>query len=147
MPVLHSSDSNLLCNGPATEVVIYPPFPPFESMYRKPLNDDGVRRKQVIAVIDTGADCSCIDNSLAAELGLVSLNVRLVHTPSGNTKQPVYDCQLHLPNRKAPNLAFEFDVCGAKLADQPYRALLGRDFLKHFTLVNNGWDNSYQLHL
>jgi enamine deaminase RidA (YjgF/YER057c/UK114 family) len=36
---------------------------------------------------------------------------------------------------------------GADLEAQPYNALIGRDILSNCTLIYNGWDNSYQLHL
>lgn len=36
---------------------------------------------------------------------------------------------------------------GANLTKQPYDALIGRDILKLCTLIYNGWDNSYQLHI
>jgi hypothetical protein len=42
---------------------------------------------------------------------------------------------------------FPILALGANLEAQPYNALIGRDILSNCTLIYNGWDNSYQLHL
>lgn len=42
---------------------------------------------------------------------------------------------------------FFIEVTGADLENQHYDALLGRDILENCTLIYNGWDDSFQLHL
>lgn len=128
--------------GPIIEVIIFPPEPVF-----KKFQEEGkpIPRKKVIALIDTGASCSCIDVSVAIELNLIAHDVVPILTPSGESMQSVYDLGLGFPTLSSNIIAVQ--AVGSDLAKQPYQSLIGRDILKHCTLVYNGWDNSYNLHL
>ena len=59
--------------------------------------------------------------------------------------QCLYDAGVIMPLAK--NAIFGVQVLEAKLDKQPYKVLLGRDVLRTCTLIYNGWDNSYTLHL
>lgn len=142
MPVFPNKVPNLQAIGAIIEVIIVPPQPVFIQQKKEGKIPP---QKKVIALIDTGASSSCIDESIAKDLGLVVRDVIDVHTPSGSSKQNLYDLGFALPNLTQtiiPVLA-----PGADLKAQPYRALIGRDILSFCTLIYNGWDNSYQLHL
>ena len=68
-----------------------------------------------------------------------------VQTPSGSSRQYVYDLGFAMPGLQTTIIPIT--AIGANLTNQPYDALIGRDILKSCTLIYNGWDNSYQLHM
>lgn len=142
MPHLIHRSPNLHLAGPIIEIVVVPPPAVIESLKKA---GKAVPSQKAIALIDTGASGTCIDNSIAAALGLVSHDVRRVQTAGGEDTQQLYDAGIILPI--APQNIFVVQVLEAKIQNQPYRALLGRDILKRCTLCYNGWDNSYTLHI
>ncbi|HUW05517.1 MAG TPA: aspartyl protease family protein [Williamwhitmania sp.] len=142
MPVFPNRVPNLQQIGPIVEIVIFPSQPIFLKMMSEGKNPPS---KKVIALIDTGASGSCINDPIAKELGLIARDVISVHTPSGTTQQPIYDLGFALPS--LTNNVFPVQALGADLEKQPYAALIGRDILSICTLIYNGWDNSYQLHI
>lgn len=90
-----------------------------------------------VALIDTGATSTCIDDAAAKELQLPVVNVVNVASAShASTAQNVYPIQVEvvgLPiSIEAPN------AIGAALAPQGLLALIGRDVLQHCTLFYNG---------
>lgn len=142
MPVFPNRVPNLHNIGPIIEIIIHPPLPVSNQIR---LGGQYPPAKKVIALIDTGASHTCIDESIAIELGLIARDVITVNTPSGSTQQKVYDIVVSLPNLQ--NVSIPLLSPGSNLTAQPYRALIGRDILAHCTLIYNGWDNSYQLHI
>ena len=140
MPVFPNKVPNLQQIGPIIEVVIYPSVP----IYNK-LKAEGkqIPSKKVIALIDTGASGSCINDSIAGESNLIARDVTTVCTPSGTAQQKIYDLGFSMPSLH-PTI-FPILALGANLEAQPYNALIGRDILSNCTLIYNGWDNSYQL--
>lgn len=142
MPVFPNRVPNIQQIGPIIEVVIFPSQPVFNK-----LKSEGKvpPSKKVIALIDTGATKSCINDPIAKELGLIARDVIPVQTPSGTTQQPIYDLGFSLPS--LTNTIIPTQALGADLDNQPYAALIGRDILSICTLIYNGWDNSYQLHI
>jgi Aspartyl protease len=142
MPVFPNRVPNLQQVGPIIEIIIFPAQP----LVLK-ISEAGKlpNTKKVIALIDTGASGSCINDPIAKELGLIDRDVVLVSTPSGAAQQPVYDIGIALPGLTKNPLPVQ--ALGANLDNQPFAALIGRDILVHCTLIYNGWDNSYQLHL
>jgi len=90
-----------------------------------------------IALIDTGATSTCIDDEAARQLQLPVVDVVNVASAShASTQQNVYPIQIEvvgLPiSFEAPN------AIGAALAAQNLLALIGRDVLQHCTLFYNG---------
>jgi predicted aspartyl protease len=90
-----------------------------------------------VALIDTGASSTCIDEAAAQQLSLPVVNVVNVASAShASTPQNVYPIQIEvvgLPiSIEAPN------AIGAALAPQGLLALIGRDVLQHCTLFYNG---------
>lgn len=90
-----------------------------------------------VALIDTGATSTCIDDGAAKQLQLPVVNVVNVASAShASTPQNVYPIQVEvvgLPiSIEAPN------AIGAALAPQGLLALIGRDVLQHCTLFYNG---------
>ena len=99
---------------------------------------------RIIGLIDTGASCSSIDQSVATYLSLIVFDTETAYTPSGISEHNLYDVIIGLP--QIGNKGYEIQVLEANLGGQPFHALIGRDILKHCTMIYNGWDNSYTLH-
>jgi hypothetical protein len=142
MPVFPNRVPDLQHVGPIIEVVVFPPQP---IVIKLRLEGKPVPSRKLIALIDTGASRSCIDDVIASDLGLTARDVILVQTPSGESQQFVYDLGFRMPGLQSNVISIM--AIGANLTKQPYDALIGRDILKLCTLIYNGWDNSYQLHI
>ena len=142
MPVFPNRVPDLVDSGPIIEVVLFPPQPLVQLLRAtgKPIPS-----RKVVALIDTGASGSCIEASIARELEVVAHDVVRVHTAAGLTQQPIFDIGFSLPTLTQNIL--QIQALGANLEKQPYDALIGRDVLSLCTLIYNGWDNSYQLHI
>lgn len=91
----------------------------------------------VAALVDTGATESCIDNLLAATLNLPIVDRRRIGGVGGAHEVNMYLAQVHVPS-------LDFTIYGAfagvQLAagGQQHQALLGRTFLRAFTMVYDG---------
>lgn len=142
MPVFPNRVPDLQKIGPIVEIVIFPSQPVFAKLKSEGRTPPG---KKVIALIDTGASGSCINDPIAKELGLIARDIVTVQTPSGSSSQPIYDLGFALPSLTTTIIPIQ--ALGADLNNQPYNALIGRDILSLCTLIYNGWDNSYQLHI
>ncbi len=142
MAVFPNRVPDLRSVGPTIEVIIVPPQPILEQLRRE---GKTIPSKKVLALIDTGASGSCINDKIASELGLISRDVATVNTPSGSCQQSVYDLGFSMIGLS--NSILPIRALGANLEAQPYHALIGRDILSVCTLIYNGWDNSYQLHI
>lgn len=143
MPALIKRISNLHFEGPTIEIIIFPPAPIMEDFQKK---NEPIPQKKILALIDTGASNSCIDIKIAKELELVSRDFISVLTPSGISDHFTYDVAIMLP-QQLQYKSFFIEVTGGDLERQPYDALIGRDILESCTLIYNGWDGSFQLHI
>ena len=90
-----------------------------------------------MALIDTGATCTCIDDELARRLGLPVIDVCTIASASHEkSEQNVYPALIELIGASisidAPR------AVGAALASQGIVALIGRDMLQHCLLFYNG---------
>lgn len=97
-----------------------------------------------MALIDTGASISAVDEGVLIGLGLTPTGTILVTTPSGVAEQPLYDCEISFPGTPIPTLPFN-SVAGSQLAGLGYSALIGRDVLRHCQLVYNGAEGFWTL--
>ena len=91
----------------------------------------------IAALVDTGAGESCIDSVLAAQLNLPVVDKRVVAGAHG-----AQEVNMHLAQVRVPSLNFNIlgAFAGVHLAagGQVHRALIGRTFLRHFTMVYEG---------
>ena len=91
----------------------------------------------VSALVDTGAGESCIDSTLAAQLNLPIVDKRTVSGVHG-----AQDVNMHLAQIRVPSL--NIDILGAfagvhlAAGGQLHQALIGRTFLRHFTMTYEG---------
>ena len=132
-PNLSSPDA-LVLNGPTLRVQIGfdPNFRRGESS-RPSLPPDPVS-----AIVDTGAADNYIDTTLAEERELPILEDRQTITGAvGSDEVNTYDAQIYIPDLEY-TIAGSF--AGVHLAgtDLPYRAIVGRSFLRAFTMVYDG---------
>ena len=91
------------------------------------------------ALIDTGSRVSCIDSTLAEDLGLpvVEGMRQQVAGILGSGVVDVYRAQISIQEL---DLSVTGEFPGIQLAEggQPYRVLVGRDILKSFTMTYDG---------
>jgi predicted aspartyl protease len=92
---------------------------------------------QGLALIDTGAGSTCIDEEAAQKLQLPVVNVvDMASASHALTKANVYPAKFQITG-----LPMNFNApmsIGAPLAVQGLIALIGRDVLQHCTLIYNG---------
>lgn len=143
MPSLFKRPANLHNEGACVDIRIYPPVNVL-SEYRDKSMEMPFRPCR--GLIDTGASISAIDPSIAGALNLIVRNNIPVLTPSGTSHHFTYDVGFMLPSELGFKIYF-IEVTGAELAQQGFDVLIGRDILQYLTLIYNGADNSFQLHL
>ena len=89
------------------------------------------------ALIDTGADASCIDTELAERLGLEVCDEQNVTGVHGPQLARYYAAKIYVPE-----LDYDFwgEFAGLMLSEHNFAhdAILGRDFLKSFVMVYEG---------
>jgi predicted aspartyl protease len=93
--------------------------------------------RDIRALVDTGATESCIDSLLAAKLNLPIVDKRGVSGIHGTQEVRIHLAQVHVPS-----LGFTLygAFAGVHLAagGQPHMALIGRTFLRRYTMVYEG---------
>ena len=96
------------------------------------------------ALIDTGAQESCIDCDVAAALDLPVVDESLVSGVHGPASVNVHLAQIQIPTLK---YTIYGQFCGVHLhaGGQPHSALLGRTFLRELTMVYHGKSGSVRI--
>lgn len=95
------------------------------------------RAFELEALVDTGAQESCIDRLLAAQLNLPIVDRESICGVHGEREVDVYLAQIYVP---AINFTEYGKFAGVELKEGGHRQhiLLGRTFLSHFSLVYDG---------
>jgi len=124
----------LVTNGPTLFVDIgfdpaYRPHPPG----RVPV--PAVR--EVWALVDTGATESCIDSALAVQLALPIIDRRPIAGVGGRKEVNMHLAQIHISSLGF-TLYGAFAAVDLAAGGQTHLALIGRTFLRHFTLIYTG---------
>lgn len=143
MPSFFKRITNLQAEGPIIDVILFPPAVTINSFREQ---GKEIPQLRVTALIDTGASCTCIDLTLPPQLNLISRDYINVRTPSGISEHFTYDIGFMLPQQLGHKMSF-IEVTGADLKEQGFEVLIGRDILSTCTLIYNGSDNSFQLHV
>jgi hypothetical protein len=94
--------------------------------------------------VDTGASQSCIDQMLAAALGLPIVDRRMVAGSSGQHQVNVNLAQLHVPSLQLVHHGM-FAGVDLQAGGQAHRALIGRTFLRNFELHYEGHSGTVRL--
>lgn len=89
------------------------------------------------ALVDTGAGESCIDNLLAAKLGLPIVDRRPISGVHGQHLTNMYLAQIHIPTLSCTIYGL-FVGADLKAGGQWHSALIGRTFLQRFTMTYEG---------
>jgi predicted aspartyl protease len=89
------------------------------------------------ALIDTGAEECCIDNDLATALNLPIVDRREVAGAHGSAEVNVYLGQVHVPSLQFTMYGM-FAGVTLRAGGQPHFALIGRTFLRHFSMHYDG---------
>jgi predicted aspartyl protease len=102
--------------------------------------------KAGLALIDTGATATCIDEQAAQELGLPVIDVAKMTSATHSDQQcNVYPVQINLV---PPGIVLNSPrTVGAALAAQGLLVLIGRDALRNCTLFYNGPTGQFTLSL
>ena len=97
----------------------------------------GIGLKGIHALVDTGATQSCIDSSLAMNLGLKVHDQLEIAGIGGKQLVNLHIAQIFFP---ALGTTMFGQFAGVHLAagGQSHSALVGRDFLAHFIMTYNG---------
>jgi predicted aspartyl protease len=110
----------------------------FDSHYWSQTNQPPISSIQKVqALVDTGAAESCIDNVLAVELNLPIVNRRSISGAHGSHPTNIYLAQVHIPSLKF-TIHGEFAGVDLIAGGQIHKTLIGRTFLRHFTMVYEG---------
>ncbi len=152
MPTLHSQfrgesqDQNgnkypvhpkivLSAKGPVIQVSIG-----IEEIFAQQLIQQGKQipeLKSGLALIDTGASITCIDETFAVDLGLPVIDKAMMSSASHDaTEKNVYPILIQFIG--VPIKLNVDRAIGATLNNQGIIALVGRDVLKEFTMFYNG---------
>jgi predicted aspartyl protease len=130
-----TSGSNLLVLYGPTLLVDIGFDPNYDPQNPDNLAVPGIRGIQ--ALVDTGAEQSCIDSLLASQLTLPIIDKKPISGIGGQMEANIYMAQVHVPS-----LAFTlygiFVGVHLQAGGQWHKALLGRDFLRAFTTVYEG---------
>lgn len=96
------------------------------------------------ALVDTGATDSCIDRALAAQLKLPVVDRQRIAGVHGAQEVNMHLAQIHVP---ALDVTLYGKFAGVDLiaGGMIHRALIGRTFLRHFTMTYNGTTGSVVL--
>ena len=135
-----SGAARLVAVGPTIPVCIGfdPSFIPLDE--RPPDLPDQL----VPALIDTGAVSTCIDSSLAASFGLPVVERAGLAGVHGPGLVDVYVAQMFVPDL-AVSFSGRFHAAGLSAGDQYHRAIIGRDFLQHYTMTYDGRTGAVRL--
>ena len=98
---------------------------------------DSTEASQVQALIDTGADLSCVDIDLARNLSLQLADIRPTRGIHGEQRTEFFLAELRIP---VLNFIGRGMLAGLQLQSSGFRhsVLLGRDFLRHFSMLYEG---------
>ena len=97
-----------------------------------------------VALIDTGATSTCIDEAIAQQLNLPVIDVVSISSASHvETKQNVYPVLIEVVGIAIKFNAFR--AIGVPLANQGIQVIVGRDLLQLCTLFYNGLIGSFTL--
>ena len=110
----------------------------FDPKYRESQNTPpSPGKSRIEALVDTGAQESCIDSSLAAQLKLPVVDRRRVCGVSGSMEVDVHMAQVHIP---ALRFTLYGQFAGVHLIASGLRVqvLVGRTFLRHFRMDYDG---------
>ena len=122
-------------HGPVVQIVLS-----IAQTFAEPLLQQGIALPSPISgngLLDTGASTTCIDDTIARQMGLPPIDVVTMASASHSSiQQNVYSIQMQIVG--SPIIVQVPRAIGASLQSQGIIALIGRDYLQHCTLNYNG---------
>lgn len=91
----------------------------------------------MMALVDTGASDCCIDSMLATQLGLPIVDKKKIAGVGGTQEVNIHLAQIHVPSLDHTIYGM-FAGVHLVAGGQMHRALIGRTFLKSFTMTYTG---------
>ena len=128
--------------GPVIQVQVEVPTPLAFALQRsgKPIPPPATG----MALIDTGATRSAVDETVITALGVQPIGVVRVGTAGGMVDQSLYSAKFSFPGSNLPSMEFA-QLTGVNLQGHvvphlnvPLIALIGRDILSQFVMIYNG---------
>lgn len=119
----------LLLYGPTLRVSVGP--------YKMPEQPHELRVASTLALIDTGAGASMIDNELAVNLGLIPVDKCIIAGAAGPTEHLVYMAAISIPELGISQFG-KFTGGNLRLGGILQNVLLGRDFLANTIMIYDG---------
>ncbi|MCY4221740.1 MAG: hypothetical protein OXD35_08855 [Thiotrichales bacterium] len=117
----------------------------FDREYRSGSGDiPNLHEAQHLALVDTGATLSCIDSTLAATLRLSIVDRESVSGVHGSQEVNVHLAQIYVPSLDWVIFG-RFHGVHLVRGNQPHLALLGRIFLRDFTMTYDGRTGSVRI--
>ncbi len=140
MPSFTAQIPNLVAIGPVTEVRLA--VPDIVAAALKKANAQVPAPIRALAMVDTGATGSVIQQGVAKQLGLNPVGQVSINTPSfTNVQCYEYVLRILFPN----NVDVETFVIEAPLQGQNIQCLIGRALLRHGVLIYIGYTNTFTL--
>ena len=130
------SNEILKINGPTIPIFISVP-----DALANELGKSGIVAKPQsgLALIDTGASSSMVDETIIKSLNLNPIRKGSVITPGGISLMNFYPAKFSFPGTDLPDLDFTSVLSSEHLGKtKNIVALIGRDILRHGVLVYNG---------
>lgn len=116
----------------------------FDRNYRSGGGAPNLHDAEYPALVDTGATLSCIDSGLAATLHLPVVDRESVSGVHGSQEVNVHLAQIHVPSLDSVIIG-RFHGVHLVQGNQPHLALLGRTFLRNFTMTYDGRAGSVKI--
>lgn len=123
------SPNDLITMGPGALVQVGPPSPTNPMEHASAVS--------AVALIDTGATESCIDEELAVSLGLPLIDKILLGGVAGSKEHNVYLAVITVPETSLIQYG-RFAGVHLTAGSQVHRVLLGRTFLKTSIFIYDG---------
>lgn len=129
----HSASDALAVYGPTLPVRVG-----FDPEFEPMLDDPPLLPDQLWpALVDTGATLSCIDSALAGRLALPIVDREPVAVANGRDFLNVHLAQMYVPALDM-TVQGRFHAVHLSAGGQPHAALIGRSFLRYYTMVYEG---------
>ena len=94
-----------------------------------------------MALIDTGASMTCVDESVLATLGINAIGLVSLGTAAGTVQRPLFPARVAFPEPKLVvdlSRVVAVDLRGQAIQGMPLIALVGRDILRFCQLIYDG---------
>lgn len=95
-----------------------------------------------LALIDTGANCSCISSKLVNKLNLQPIDIVTISTPSSQAQVNVYVVDIGIDGNCK---VLDVRVCDSNIGSQGLDLLIGTDILCMGDMIINNFNNVTEL--